>query len=127
MDEDKRKKMVPTWIENEHGIKSVWPREVAERLIRKNYGWSFTTPDIVPEKKQFPIGSGELTPVGLARRTAATNTAVVAEARPVEEKNAEADNLSLDDLKTRAKRLGVEKYWCKSEARLRKEVAEKEA
>jgi hypothetical protein len=126
MDEGRRKENLPTWIENEHGVKSCFPRARAEKLVRKNYGWKFTTPETVPAKKQYPLSGGELRESGLNRRKAAREANEIIENRPAEEKTSELDQLSFEDVKTRAKKLGIDKYWCKSEARLRREVAEAE-
>jgi hypothetical protein len=125
--EDTKRKLLPTWVKNEYGVKSCWPREKAEKMVRKNYEWSYCEPDEVPRRKQYPIGSGELREAGLKRRQSAQQSEVASSERSGDDKQAESEKLSLDDLRTRAKRLGIDKYWCKSEVRLRREVAEAEA
>lgn len=117
----------PTWVMNEHGVRSCWPATTAIKLVQENYGWKFCDAEEVPTQKQYPIGTGELTAAGLERRLAARELAKEAKANMTQEdKVEEVEQLSLSDLRTRAKRLGVDKYWVKSEARLLKEVTEKE-
>lgn len=124
MNEDTPRKMEEVWVKNAHGVKSAWPRHVAEKMVRKNYGWSFTDPDEVPKQKQYPLGMGEFTESGLKRRLSARESQEIANARPAEEKKEEADQQSIDDLRTQAKRLGIKNYWSKSRLRLVKEITE---
>ncbi len=120
MDEDK--KMTSTWITNAKGVKSVWPRHVAEEKVRKNYGWEFAVPDEVPEQKQYPFGRGELTEAGLRRRKAAVESQDIANNQSPEEKEIALEAMTHADLKIKAKRLGVEKYWVMSKERLLREI-----
>ena len=129
MENPMEKSTTPTWIVNEHGVKSCWPKDVAIKMIQQNYGWKFCEPseiEEVPTRKQYPIGMGELTASGLQRRLAAAQSQEAARNMPPEQKKAEIEAMSLSDLRTRAKRLGIDKYWVKSEARLLQEVQEKE-
>lgn len=121
MNEDRSQE--PTWIKNRHGVKSCWSLESATEMVSKNYGWSFCEADDVPEQKQYPIGRGELTKEGLERRVAAQESIKVSKAIAAEEGIKE---VSLVDLRAKAKTLGVDKYWVKSGARLKKEIADYE-
>jgi hypothetical protein len=127
MDLPVRKDPTPTWIKNEHGIKSCWPNHVAVKLVRENYGWSFTDADEVPSQKQYPLGMGEFTEAGLKRRMAAQESQRAFGESSDEDKAQELDKLSLDDLRTRGKRAGIDRYWVKSQARLLKELKEKKS
>lgn len=124
MNEDTPREKETVWVKNKHGVKSAWPREAAEKLVRKNYKWEFVPPDPVSEQKQYPLGMGEFTETGLRRRKAAQESQEFAKNRPVEKKKEEAEEQSIDDLRTQAKRLKIKNYWSKSRARLIKEIAE---
>jgi hypothetical protein len=117
----------PTWIVNNFGVKSCWPLYMAKEMVENNYGWSYAESDEVPAQKEYPLGIGELTASGLERRRAATESKKVVKEQPLEEKVKILENMNVSDLRTKAKRAGIDKYWVKSETRLLKELAEKEA
>lgn len=121
-----KKDSTPVWVENEHGVKSCWPKEVAKKLVQKNYEWKFAVPEEVPGQKQYPLGMGELKESGIKRRLAAQESQGLSRDRSAEKKAEETKNLSLDDLRSKAKKLKIGRYWVKSEARLLKEIGEKE-
>jgi hypothetical protein len=117
----------PTWVLNASGVKSCWPKHMAKEMVETNYGWAYAEPDEVPVQKAFPIGMGELTPGGLQRRLAAQQSAEISKAVKAEVKK-EKENVpegEMTEVRTRAKRAGISRYWIKSEKRLEKELAEK--
>jgi hypothetical protein len=117
----------PVWIENASGVKSCWPKHMAKEMVETNFGWAYAEADEVPTQKTFPIGMGELTPGGLQRRLAAQQSAEISKAVKAEVKKneKEPEEGEMTEVRTRAKRAGISRYWVKSEKRLEKELAEK--
>src|SRR5574343_231929 len=105
---------VPTWIMNSRGIKSCWPKDVAEKRVSQNVGWKFCEPEYVPENKEYPM-STQMTEAGKSRRLGINSS-------KTEAMSATLATQTDSELRAKAKELGVKQSHLKGIEKIAREI-----